>query len=182
MILSGIAKRYAVALFNVALKEDIAEQVSGDVDSFRKLLEKNQEFKSFVGAPQILTETKKDLIVNVFGERTSGLFVKFVMLLIDKKRIMFIEEIANAYIQLYERHQGIVEVRAITAVGMDHDLSTHTRQTIEGKLGKTVRLTTTVDKRILGGMILVIDDKIIDGSIRYKLESMRKSLHELKVH
>jgi len=95
---------------------------------------------------------------------------------------MSIEDIATAYTQLFEEHNGIVEVKAITAISMDHDLQTHTRQSIEARLKKTVRLTTSVDKRIIGGMILIIDDKIIDGSVRYQLDSFRKSLSELKVH
>lgn len=182
MILSGIARRYAAALFNVALKEGVAEQVSGDINSFRELFEMDADFRSFMGSPQVLTDDKKSLITNTFGERASGLFVKFLMLLIDKKRIMFIDEIAGSYTQLYEHHQGIVAVRSVTAVEMSHDMQTLTRQTLEQKLGTTVRLTSTVDPRIIGGMVLIVEDKIIDGSIRHQLDEIRKSLGELKVH
>lgn len=182
MILSGIAKPYSVALFNAAIKADIAEQVDGDIASFARLLEENDNFRTFLGSPQVLTEDKKDLIHKVIGERTSGLFVKFVMLLIDKKRIQFMREMGRAYNQLFERHRGVLEVRAITAIDMDHDMQTMTRRTIESKTGKKVRLVAQTDPRIIGGMILIIDNKIIDGSIRFQLDTISKSLGELKVH
>jgi len=182
MLLSGIAKPYAVALFNAAIKEDIAEQVDDDIASFARLLETNDKFRGFMGSPQVLTDDKKDLVRKVIGDRSSGLFVKFVMLLIDKKRIQYIQQMGRAYSQLFENQQGIVEVRAITAIKMDHDMQTKTKQTIESKTGKKVRLVAQTDPRIIGGMILIIQNKIIDGSIRFQLDTISRSLGQLKVH
>jgi F-type H+-transporting ATPase subunit delta len=182
MILSGVAKRYAVALFNAAVKQDIAEQVNDDLVSFVELLKKNRDFTGYLKSPDILTEAKKQLIVDVLGERSAGLFVKFVLLLIDKKRLKHILEIADAYRQLFEQLQGILEARIITAVPLEADLEQDTIEMLERETGKTIRLSKTVDVRIIGGMIIIIEDQIIDGSIRHKLEEMEKSLSEVKVH
>ena len=97
MILSGAAKRYAVALFNASVKQDITEQVNDDLSSFTALLEKNVDFHSFLLSPQILTEHKRQLIVDALGERSAGLFVRFLLLLIDKNRMQYVVEIAQAY-------------------------------------------------------------------------------------
>jgi F-type H+-transporting ATPase subunit delta len=182
MILSGIGKRYAVALFNVANKEDIAEQVSGDIISFNKLHETNADFRHFLESPRVTGAAKKQLLMSVIGDRASGLFVRFVMLLLDKKRLNFVEAICDAYTFLYEEQQGIMEVKCVTAIELDQDLMTKTRLMIESKADKKVRLVTMTDPRIIGGMILFTKDRIIDGSIRSQLHDMRKDLSELKVH
>jgi F-type H+-transporting ATPase subunit delta len=182
MILSGVAKRYAVALFNAAVKQDIAEQVQEDMSSFVELLYQNSQFTGYLKSPEALTEAKKQIIVDVLGDRTAGLFIKFILLLIDKKRLTHILEIADAYRQLYEQLQGIVEARVITAVELDGDLEQQTMEMLERETGKTIRLLKTVDADIIGGMIIIVEDEIIDGSIRHKLEQMRRSLGDVKVH
>jgi F-type H+-transporting ATPase subunit delta len=182
VILRGIAKRYAVALFNAAVKMDVAEQVGEDVASFNQLLADNADFSKYMRSPQILVAAKKELIVQVIGERSSGLFINFVMLLIDKKRLGHFDEIADGYQHLYEQLRGILEVRVITAIELDADLEEKTRETLETQTGKEVRLLKTVDPSIVGGMILIVDGKIVDGSIRHKLGTMKKELGRLKVH
>lgn len=182
MILSGIAKRYAVALFNAAVKQDVAEQVDDDLSSFVELLRANKELKGFLDSPEVLTEAKKELITDVFGDRTAGLFVRFILLLIDKKRLVHILDIADAYHQLFEQLQGILEARVVTAVELDPDLEQKTIERLVQETGKAIRLEKTVDPDIIGGMIVVIEDEIIDGSIRHKLEQIKRSLSEVKVH
>ena len=182
MILSGIGKRYAVALFNVAKTEGVAEQVSGDIVSFANLFASESGFRNFLMSPLVLTTDKKELINTVIGERASGLFVKFAALLIDKKRMGKIQKISDAYTFLYEQEQGIVEINAVTAIPLDPDLITQTRRTLEKYLDKEIRVVARTDPDIIGGMILFAQDKIIDGSIRYQLARARKALSELKVH
>ena len=131
MILSGIGKRYAVTLFNVAKTEGVAEQVSGDIVSFANLFASESGFRNFLMSPLVLTADKKELIDTVIGERASGLFVKFAALLIDKKRLGKIQKISDAYTFLYEQEQGIVEINAVTAIPLDPDLITQTRRTLE---------------------------------------------------
>ena len=182
MILSGVAKRYAVALFNAAVKQDVAEQVNDDLSSFVKLLIENKDLRGFLKSPEAPPDAKKQLVVDVFGDRTAGLFVRFILLLIDKKRLKHIVSITDAYRQLYEQLQGIVEDRVITAIPLDADLEQQTVDRLEEATNKTIRISKTVDPDIVGGMIIIVGDNIIDGSIRYKLELMRRSLSEVKVH
>jgi len=121
-------------------------------------------------------------VLEAFGEESSGLFVNFVMLLIDKKRLESFSEIADGYRHLYEQSQGIIEVRAITAIPLERELEERARETLEQKTGRQVRLIKSTDPDIIGGMILIIEDKIIDGSIRHQLGTLRKELSALKVH
>lgn len=182
MILRGISKRYAVALFNAAVGQDIAEQIQEDLSSIDDLMKVNPDFKNFLLSPQVLTEDKKEIIVDVLAERSAGLLIKFLMLLIDKKRLEYVGEIAEAYTYLFEQLQGILEAKVVTAVPLDVDLEQQTIEKLEAETGKTIRLLKTVDPEIIGGMIVILEDTVVDGSIRHQLDIMRKSLSETRVH
>ncbi len=182
MVLSGIGKRYAVALFKAAVAEDILEQVHGDAMSFARLIESEPSFRHFLTSLRVTPEEKQDLVVRAIGERASGLFVKFVLLLIDKKRIGKYAEIAMALESLYEEKQGVVEVTVITAIPLDAELERKARATIERRTGKSAKIVKRVNPDVIGGAIMIAGNRIIDGSIRNRLGEMRRELLELRVH
>lgn len=181
MVLSGIGKRYAIALFNAARSEDVLDQVYGDAASFARLLVAEANFQRFLVSLQATPAQKKDLVLKVLGERASGLFVKFVLLLIDKKRIASFEEIEKAFEALYEEERDIVKVALVTAIPLDAELERKAKATIEKRTGKTARIVKRVDPDVIGGVIMIAGDRIIDGSIRNHLEEMRSELLALRV-
>jgi F-type H+-transporting ATPase subunit delta len=181
MIPRGIAKRYATALFNAALEAKVVEEVNSDAEAFRKLISDNESLRNFLLSPQVLIKDKKSVIENTLRGRATDLFVRFLILLIDKKRFPSVEEIARGYGYLYERHQGILEVKAISAIPLDEGLKQKTIRKLEQETGKKIRLASDVDPEIIGGMILVMEDKIIDGSVRYQIEKLMRELDEIRV-
>jgi F-type H+-transporting ATPase subunit delta len=182
MASGGIGRRYALALFNAALDQDVLEQVHDDVVAFRQVVRGEPAFERFLASLRITCEEKKDLIVRAIGERASGLFLKFTHLLVDKKRIHEYDEIAEAFVLLYEDHEGIVRVDVVTAIELDVEMERKTRATIEHRTGRRAILVKRVDPAIVGGMIIFADDRIIDGSIRGKLGDLRRELLETRVH
>ena len=187
MQLSGIGKRYAVALFNAAFGEDVLDQVHGDLTSFARLLEIDPAVRVFLGSHRVSANEKRDLLVHAIGERASGLFVKFVMLLIDKKRIdefakNEFSDIVKPFETLYEAHTNVVRVGVVTAVPMDAELERKAKEVIERRTGKSARIEKSIDPRIIGGMIMIADGQIIDGSIRSQLSELRQDLLEARVN
>jgi ATP synthase F1 delta subunit len=181
MIPRGIAKRYATALFNAALKAGISDKIETDVATVRVALKDHPSLRSFLLSPHILTDDKKDVIRNIFKGKVSELFLAFLIMLIDKKRFASAREIAEGYTYLYEQHNGIIDVQVITAVPLDPPLHKKTISTLEARTGKKIKLSPAVDPRIIGGMILIVDDKIIDGSIRFRMEKLRRELEAIRV-
>lgn len=187
MALSGIGKRYAVALFNAALAEDVLDQVNGDVTSFALLLEKENALRVFLSSHRVSADDKRDLLVAAIGDRASGLFVKFLLLLLEKKRLddfatREFADIAQPFEALYQEHAGIVKVGVVTAVPLDAELERKAKETIERRTGKSARIEKSVDPRIIGGMIMIADGQIIDGSIRSQLSELRQNLLEARVN
>ena len=182
MIPRGVSNRYATALLQAALKKDVAGGIDEDVRGFRRILQENQAYKNFLLSPQILNRDKKDIIEKVLADGATELFIRFLLLLIDKKRLPLIEEVIEAYIFLYERHQGIVEAKVITAVPIDKSTERKVATKLEQETGKRVRIAHAVDPDIIGGMIIIVDDVIVDGSIRHQMTKMRRDVEELRVY
>jgi F-type H+-transporting ATPase subunit delta len=181
VIISGIAQRYAKALLLAASKQDAVKEVYEDTQGFLSLLVEQPAFRDFLLSPQVSTEKKQEVIKKVIGPRASHLVVKLIDLLVEKKRFMFVEEIVEAYKNLYEKHMGIVEIRAVTAIPLDESLEAKLHKKLEEETKKTIRLETMVDPSIIGGVILQMEDKVIDGSIRHKLEMLKRHLFETRV-
>ncbi len=181
MMRSGIAQRYAKALFQAALDAGVADEVAGDAQSLLRLASEIPQIRNFLLSPQVPTEDKHALVAKTFGGRTHKLFVDFLHLLIDKKRIVFFTDIAETYRDIYEKHKGMFAVKAITAVPLEEPQRQKLLRTLEQMTHKTIRLTQAVSPDILGGMILVADDNVIDGSVRHELEQLRRRLSETRV-
>lgn len=182
MASTGVGKRYAIALFNAAKAEDVLDQVHGDVTSFGKLLHVETGLRNFLLSLRVSGEEKRELVMKALGDRASGLFVKFLLLLIDKKRTANFDEIARAFVSLYEEHQGVVEVRVVTAIPLDAELERKAKDVVERRTGKKVKLEKRVEPRIIGGMIMFIENQVYDGSITNRLGDLGTALHATRVH
>jgi F-type H+-transporting ATPase subunit delta len=181
MLRTGIAQRYAKALFQAALDQGAADQVFADAESFLAARGKNLALRKVFESPQILTEDKHRLLDTILEGRVHALFLDLLHVLIDKKRIMFAGDIAEAYRIFYEKHKGIIEVKAITAVPLEDRQAEKLVRKIEEQTKKKVLLTRVVDPAVLGGVILKLEDKLIDGSVRYQLEELKRRLADTKV-
>ncbi len=181
MLQRGVANRYATALFNSALEARIAEEVRDELVGFKDVLSQNPEFSNFLLSPQIITEDKLGIIHSTVGKKASELFVRFLVLLMEKKRFLFIDEIADSYNELYERHAGILKVEVTTATPLDDRMRKKVIAKLEKDTGKKIRIQPVTDPEIIGGMILMMEDKIIDGSIRFQLEKLRRELSAIRV-
>ncbi len=182
MAATGVGKRYAIAMFNAALAEDVLDQVHGDTISFGKLLEVEPALRRFLLSLRVTADEKRELVMKAIGDRASGLFVKFLLLLIDKKRTATYDEIARAFVSLYEDHKGVVEVRVVTAVPLDAEIERKAKQVVERRTGKQVKLEKRVEPRIVGGMIMFIENQVFDGSILNRLGDLGTALLETRVH
>jgi F-type H+-transporting ATPase subunit delta len=182
MAATGVGKRYAIALFNAALAEDVLDQVHGDVTSFGKLLAGEPGLRRFMSSLRVTGDEKRELIEKAIGDRASGLFVKFVLLLIDKKRTAAYDDIARAFVSLYEDHMGVVEVRVITAVPLDAEMERKAKDVVERRTGKKVKLEKRVEPRIVGGMVMFIENQVFDGSILNRLGDLGTALLATRVH
>ena len=178
----AIARRYAVALFGAARNAGAAEEVLADLLAVEKLSSSDPAFRRFLEAPDVLTEHKVAAVVAVFQGRVHELVSRLLELMLRKKRIQHFPFVHEEYRQLVEGELGVARARVTTAVPFDPALVEELVQRLERITGKKIRVETRVDPAILGGMVAIVGDKILDGSLRHRLADLRDQLLGVRVH
>ena len=172
----ALARRYARALLLAAEDKGETERVLAELASFAKVLESEPRLRLVLFSPEVERSRKKALVTELLSGQVSELFLRFLLVLIDANRQTLIREILGEYEKLLDQRLGRVRARTTTAVPLPDDLREKLRQTLARTLDAKVELYTNVDPEILGGLIVRVDGKVYDASVRHRLEMMRETL------
>jgi F-type H+-transporting ATPase subunit delta len=170
-----IAEVYARALFDVAMEQDVLDEIHDELAQFVEELDKNRDLQVFFFSPYFSSQEKKDGI----GKMISGAndnFVRFLELLAERHRMPAVFRIRRDFDDLYAEERKLLPVTITSAIELDKDLVKDIRKKIEEQTDRKVDLTTKVDPDVLGGLVLRVGNKVMDGSIRSRLERLRKQV------
>ncbi len=176
-----IGKRYAEALFEVASELNKLEQFKQEIKAVSDVLENEPQLKTIFQHPKLSKNEKKDIIKSIFNNRVSQEILNLCYIVVDKGRERHITDISDEYIKLSNQKMGIVEAQAVTAVPMDEEEKLKLQNKLSEKLGKKVLLSNILDKNILGGVLVRIEDRVIDSSVKGRLEDIYKNLNNVRV-
>jgi len=182
MIAQQVAKKYSNALFMSTVQRNLVDEAYDQFSRLKDVLELDASLLKFLSNPQIVEEQKLQVIQSVFGTRMNQLFVEFLGVLVRKRRAMFLVEIIDAFDHHVELVKGIVRATATTAVSLSAQQRDALVAALKAKTGKQIELATKVDARLIGGMVVVMGDEIVDGSVRYGLDRLEDQLQKVKVH
>lgn len=176
-----VAKTYAEALFEVAVEIQQLDQFGEQLRFVSDTFQQYPEFYELYKTPQISNEEKKSIIANVFQKGVQVELLNFLKILIDKRRTGKFEDIAKEYQRLVNDYHNIVEAVAITT----KPLGDADRLNLESKLaamtGKKIKLKNEIDPTIIGGMLVRMGDKVIDGTVQSRLGKLKESLAQIIV-
>lgn len=176
-----VAKTYAQALFEVATENQQIDQYGEELffvlDTFRTY----DEFYKIYKTPQIGKEEKKSIIQNVFSGRISTEIMNFLKVLVDKRRTSAFEKIAKEYKKLENGFKNILEGVVVTAVPLNESDRVSIESKISKMTGKTVKLKNEIDASIIGGILVNVGDKVIDATIKNRLDELEKDLAQIIV-
>jgi ATP synthase F1 delta subunit len=170
-----IAEVYSRALFDVAKEHDILDDVHDQLGQFADALDENRDLQLFFFSPYFSSQEKKDGI----GKLISGAdehFVRFLELLAERHRMPAIFRIRREFDQLYAEERKLLPVTVTSAIELDKDIVKEIGRKIEENTGRKVELTTKVDPDVLGGLVMRVGNVVMDGSIRARLERLRKQV------
>jgi F-type H+-transporting ATPase subunit delta len=168
-----IAQPYAEALMSVAQSKNQTEEFGEDVRSLLNLLSESEQLRNFFGNPFIPPEDKKAVISRIFGEGANTYLRNFLMLLVDRRRILLLEDICQQYLALLRQIKQTVLAEVISAV----PLSEAQQQAVKEKViamtnAREVELDTKIDRDIIGGVIIKVGSQVIDASLRGQLRRL----------
>lgn len=168
-----IAVRYAKALFDLALEGNVVEGVYGDMKNISRLCAMD-EVKAVISNPVIPVQKRKDAIIALAGDKAEKLTVNFITLMFSNGRGDYLAAAARNFTDLTRRHRGIRQVTLTTAVPVSGELKEEMETLIAGKEAGTIEFNEQIDKSVIGGFILRVDDSYIDASVRNRLNKFRK--------
>lgn len=176
-----VGRRYAKALFEVANELNKLEQFKNEINSVSNIFESEPKLKAIFEHPKLSKNEKKELTNSLLEGNISQEILNLIYVIIDKGREKYIKTISLEYTSLSNEKQGIIEAKAITAVPMDEIEKIELQKKLSARFGKKVILENTVDKSVIGGVLIRVEDKVIDSSIKGKLEMIEKSLKDIKI-
>jgi len=176
-----VSNRYASALFEIAFEEQIYEKVKDELNFILQCFENEPQLYQLLKSPLITADEKKDIVSTVFKDRISKEVFNFIRIIIDKGREEYIDAVVKEYRILADAVKNKVEAVAITAVPMDKQDLLKLQVNLSMSSGKNVQLQNVVDPTIIGGVLVRIGNKVIDGTVKSRLANMQEQLSQILV-
>jgi F-type H+-transporting ATPase subunit delta len=176
MIERTLVRIYGEALFQVAEEKGVVDEIYEELRTLEELYNGSKELSGFLSSPKIDRGDKKRLIQKTFGPHLSTLTQNFLGTLIDKNREILIPYLAGEFKEILDKIHNRIDVEVTSAVPLSDAIQARLRDTLSGLLGKEVILHVKTDPDILGGIIVRVEDKIMDASVQGQFESLRDQL------
>jgi F-type H+-transporting ATPase subunit delta len=173
----GLAGRYANALFELAQDQKAIDAVSADLASLRRALETSADLSRLVRSPVFSAADHAKALKAILDKMgANALTAKFVLLLAGKRRLFVLLQIISAYERLVARSRGETEAEVTAARALSEGEITELKAVLKSKLGKEPRLHAKVDPTLLGGLVVKVGSRMIDSSLRTKLDGLRSAM------
>lgn len=166
-------RRYAMALYEVAEEKGKVLEFLEDLRTICSVIDDNKEFREVIKHPQIGTKKKKETFTNIFKGHIDDDLLSFLKILIDKNRIIFLREKLNQMEKIYLEKNNTIEATVKTAVPLLDNEKKILKQKLENQYNKKVILTAIVDKSVLGGVYVRVNNDVIDGTVKSKLDDLK---------
>ena len=177
LINSEVAEPYAQALMSVAQNHQLIDSFSDTLGDLSRLLDESPDFRAFLTSPVINETDKKAVLRRVLGSHESPYLVNFLLLLVDKRRIIYLAEICEQYLVLYRKITNTVLAEVTTASPLSREQEHRIEDDVKQRTGaRSVDLKITVDPDILGGVIIKVGSQVYDASLQGQLRRIRISL------
>jgi F-type H+-transporting ATPase subunit delta len=175
---SKIALRYSRALFESAREKKLLDRVNHDMIFISEVC-MLPDVKEFLESPVIVPSKKTNILHKILGKDLNKLTLSLIDLIVRNNRELFLPDIARAFIHQTKEHNGVTESVLTTAVKVNDKIRREIIDLVSGVFKTKVEIKEVVDKEILGGFILRIEDNYIDASVKNKLRKIEKELKEI---
>lgn len=176
-LVAKIADPYADALFELARSKNILKDITKDIRDLYNVFSSVPEMMFYMTNPIVSSDKKKEVFGNIFGSEINPEILKFLKFLIDRRRFNYFFIIADKFLELVGEFEGIKIVKFRTVVPLSYKQEEELINKLKELTGsKEIRIVHTLDKSILGGLMLQIDSQVIDISLKGQLRQISKNL------
>lgn len=170
------ARRYSSSLLELAIEKNEVSETAEGLKDLKQALKELPELRAFLYSFRFETDKKVETLGIVFGDDFTDLLSKFMKTIINNKRQDLIPDISDRFNKMAMDSMNKILVSAFTPEELSEDTGKMIKKKLDGLLGKDVVIDSIIDPSLIGGMILRIDNSVIDGSVRGYLTRMRREL------
>jgi F-type H+-transporting ATPase subunit delta len=175
--IAGIALRYATAVFELAAEERAIDALGADLAALKALLAESADLNRLVRSPMFSRDEQAKGMELVLEKAGAGALArKLVLLLARKRRLFALAGVIGAFETLLAKHRGEVAAEITSARAMSPEETSELKRVLKDKLGREPRLSTQVDPSLLGGLKVKLGSRMIDTSLRTKLDGLRAAM------
>jgi F-type H+-transporting ATPase subunit delta len=179
-IISGMAGRYATALFELSLENNAVDAVKQDLDRFDALIAESEDLRRLVRSPVFSADAQGKALGAVLDKAgIGGLTAKFLKVIAANRRLFAVHDIVRAYRALVARHHGEVTAQITVAEALSDAHRVALTDALKSVTGKDVGLDVKVDPGIIGGLVVKLGSRMVDSSLRTKLNSIKHAMKEV---
>jgi len=173
---SDVASAYARTLFELASLADSVDQTDKGLVSAAAVVRGSLDLRAALTDASVPAETKRGVLRDIFGDAVTPEAIALVTLLVERGHTDLIGDVARAFGEIAEQERGIVVADVTTAIPLDDALRASLTDKLIASLGRPVSLREHVDASILGGVVIKVAGRVLDGSVASQLEDMRRAL------
>ncbi|MFO8057962.1 MAG: ATP synthase F1 subunit delta [bacterium] len=179
MIKGSLARRYARALMSIGREQGVYERVGEELSALADVAGKDEDLKTVITAPVIGKDARDKVITALAGHMgLHELTTRFLQLLNQKGRLVFLEKIAEAYHEILDEGEGRVQAEVTSAAALSAEDEAKLKQALSEVTGKQVILSVSVDDSLIGGVVTRVAGKLLDGSVRTQLRAIEEELRQ----
>jgi F-type H+-transporting ATPase subunit delta len=171
---------YATSLLELAEEQNQFAPIGQELNQIGEILDQNPTFGLFLADPAISQAERAKVLGEIFGGKISPLLWNFIGVLNLKNRLALLAKIIPAYDDLLDEKYGKIEVDVTTAHQLSADEAEHVRQRVSAVLKKDAVIHQYVDESLIGGMLLRVQDQLIDASVKSQLETIRQRMTNVR--
>jgi F-type H+-transporting ATPase subunit delta len=179
-IVSGMAERYATALFDLALEANALDAVLADLRNFDGLVAESADLARLVRSPVFTADVQMKALAAVLDKAgIAGLAAQFLKVVAANRRLFAVRDIVKAFAALVARHKGEVSAQVTVAEPLSDANLSEIKSTLNAVTGKDVRVDVKVDPSIIGGLVVKLGSRMVDSSLRTKLNALKHAMKEV---
>ena len=180
-IVAGVAGRYATALFNLALEQKALDKVRADLDQFAEMIAGSADLNRLVRSPVFGADEQARALAPVLKQaKIEGISANFIELVAAKRRLFVLPLIIKAFRAMVANHKGEVSASVTVAEPLSDEHLSALKSALNTVTGKDVDLQVDVDPAIIGGLVAKLGSRMVDSSLRTKLNSIKTAMKEAR--
>jgi F-type H+-transporting ATPase subunit delta len=174
-----VSGRYATALFELARDQKVVDEVKADLDKFEALLNESADLKRLVRSPVFAADAQSKALSAVLAKAgIAGISANFLKVLTANRRLFAVSDVIRAYRALVAKFKGETSADVTVAEALSDKNLDALKVALKSVTGKDVALNVKVDPSIIGGLVVKLGSRMVDGSLRTKLNSIKHAMKE----